>query len=68
MPRVMWCVPHLMSSKERNTLLTNQKTITMKAIERILDVVYLAILTTSVVLTIVMLATGHVHSFYTGQG
>lgn len=40
----------------------------MKAIERILDVVYLSILTTAVVLTIVMLATGNAHSFFTGQG
>ena len=66
--RVMWCVPHLMSSKERNTLLTNQKQITMKAINRIVDVIFLGLITTAVALTIVMMVTGHVHSFYTGQG
>lgn len=40
----------------------------MKAINRIVDVIFLGLLTTAVVLTIVMMATGHVHSFYTGQG
>lgn len=40
----------------------------MKAINRIVDVVFLGILTTAVALAILMMATGHVHSFYTGQG
>jgi hypothetical protein len=40
----------------------------MKAIERILDVVYVAILTTAVVLTIIMLATGHAHASFTNVG
>jgi hypothetical protein len=44
------------------------KTITMRTIERILDVVYLAVLTTAVVLTIVMLATGHAHASFTSVG
>jgi hypothetical protein len=50
-------------------LFINQlKTITMRTIERILDVVYLAVLTTAVVLTIVMLATGHAHASFTSVG
>jgi hypothetical protein len=40
----------------------------MKAINRIVDVIFLGLLTTAVALTLVMMVTGHVHSFYTGQG
>ena len=64
---VIECVFYLTSPKGRN-IINQLKTITMKAIERILDVVYVTILTTAVTLTIIMLATGHAHSFFTGQG
>jgi hypothetical protein len=40
----------------------------MKTIAKILDVVYISILATAVVLTIIMLATGHAHASFTSMG
>ena len=53
---------------ERTKRLTNQKQITMKAINRIVDVVFLGILTTALALAILMMVTGNVHASFTNVG
>lgn len=40
----------------------------MKAINRIVDVVFLGILTTAVALAILMMVTGNVHASFTNVG
>ena len=40
----------------------------MKAINRIVDVVFLGILTTALALAILMMATGNVHASFTNVG
>lgn len=40
----------------------------MKAINRIVDVIFLGLLTTAVALAILMMVTGHVHASFTNVG
>jgi hypothetical protein len=40
----------------------------MKAINRIVDVIFLGLITTAVALAILMMSTGHVHASFTNVG